>query len=887
MITGAISGEGWKYMKETIVLAPGLNGNELLKSLALLGVNSFNLRICGAGELARMALMRSGVSIKEDFLSMREETALVAEAIAGDAYFGKASFSDVERIAGAIRQVRCLAGGENEERTLRETLGKGIFKEKNTAILKAYCSYMKILADRGAIDAVSLMRRALEQSSVIDADFLYLEEYPLNPLERLLLDHVSGGSAKRTTIQTIFRTTTKPLVLESIKNCYGAPNEAETVIADIYAGKILGESMVAVTDVDTYGQLFFDYALLYNLPVTFGCGIPIMNSNPARLLVLYYKWITDGFFGADAIHELLTNSAFNREELNHLLPEQDEGFNWGEFYNLLGELRLTNDGELNRKRLAEFKKALEEERHQADANSEKTKRTVSAKESCLPMLELMAKELALPAEDFITKYARIRKGGKNHADKLIMELDLAAKTAIYDELKVIRSSGVEQDAEDIILTVLKMRVCHQQSCADKLHVTSVDSAFATLRKNNFVMGLSASKFPGSPKEDYLLLDADLRLFGDEAEYLTADGRIIRKREKLLSLVRLLSSLDLKVSLSYAGLNVSELKRDNASSMVFELYREQSGANATSQELDEHTVKVDYFVPAISVTRLVGAAYNNEQHIERPEPINVPALQQVGYSLEKAYSPSALDTFFNCPRRFLLSYILGIPEPEDYNPFETLSATDRGILAHSLMEVLSNSTLNSEEFLALCGNSFDRFVAGHPPLLRENTDAIREQFLEMMETAYSMDPHREVVLEEEDIYAEHETGVKLHGYPDRVEKQDDGTYHIVDFKSGRRVVHQQDDIGTCLQILIYAYLFEKKGYKVSGGEYRYISLGETVTCRYDEEMRNQLSERMQAFKEHMLSGDFPLAEVSEDGVDPCQYCGYSSACGKGTEEEEAI
>ena len=63
-------------MREKIILAPGANGGELTKSLAMHGVNCFNLRIVSAGELARIAMMRSGVAIKEDFVSSREETAM-------------------------------------------------------------------------------------------------------------------------------------------------------------------------------------------------------------------------------------------------------------------------------------------------------------------------------------------------------------------------------------------------------------------------------------------------------------------------------------------------------------------------------------------------------------------------------------------------------------------------------------------------------------------------------------------------------------------------------------------------------------------------------------------------------------------------------------------
>ena len=122
-------------MKEQIIFDPGLNGNELLRSLALQGVNSIGIRICGGAELARLALMRSGIAIKEEFVSSREETAVVAEAVKGEPYFGRASFSDIQEITAAIRRMRHLAAAGDEAQILQDTLSKGLFQEKNAALL--------------------------------------------------------------------------------------------------------------------------------------------------------------------------------------------------------------------------------------------------------------------------------------------------------------------------------------------------------------------------------------------------------------------------------------------------------------------------------------------------------------------------------------------------------------------------------------------------------------------------------------------------------------------------------------------------------------------------------------------------------------------------------
>lgn len=672
-------------MKEKIILAPGLNGNELMRSLALHGVNCIGMRICGAAELARLALMRSGISISEDFVSAKEEAAIAADAIGGESYFGKASYSDIQEIAAAIRRMRSLIADEDEEQSVQDKLPMGIFKEKNVALLHVYQRYMALLESRKAVDAATLIRKAATESKAINADFMTLREYPLNPLENKLLNRVSGGAVTETSLQELFGKESRPLQLEAVRNCYGAPNEVETILTDIYSGKRLDQCTVAVADALTYGQLFFDYALLYDIPVTFGCGIPVINSNPARLLSVYYSWITSGFYGAAAIGELLSSKAFDRSKLYEQFPEQDENFRWSIFYEILGSLRLTNDPAVNEQRIADFRKAIEEGAALSGKENSKDYKTILRKQSCIPCLEIMGRELGLPAEEFISKYTYIRRGSDTNAERLLMMLDISAARAIYEELKVIRSSGLDQSADDIIPNVLKITVCAQRSEAGKLHVTGIEGAFGSLRQHLYLAGMSASNYPGSPKENYLLLDADLKLFGPEAEDYTADGRILRKREQLLSLAKLASALGTDISVSYAGLNVSELKRDNASSLVFELFREAYGRDASAKELEEHTKRVDYFEPAISFSRRIGEAYTKGNIVRSDTKEAGAESTAVPWNLDKAWSPTELDKFFSCPRRFMLCYILGIPEPEDYDPFVVMNAMDTGTLAHSLME----------------------------------------------------------------------------------------------------------------------------------------------------------------------------------------------------------
>lgn len=865
-----------KKMQEKIILAPGVKKQELLKSLALKGNRFINLKIMGAGELARTALMKSGVAISEDFVSSNEEYSFIAKAVADVKYFGRTTYADIKQIAAAVKQMRCLVKSGDEDAVLKETLEKGTFEEKNEALYSVYKNYIALLEENKALDNVSLMRRAIKEAKVIDADFCIMEEYPLNPLEKLLIEKVSGGQVTKITIKDLYKdkASEEKIKLDSIKNCYGAANEVETIIEDIYKGKKLDTCTVAVTSAAAYSQLFFDYAVLYDIPVNFGCGIPIINSNPAKLLMLYYRWLTEGFFSKDALWEIISSKFFNRsvwKEQFRDLPNFED-FSWNNFYEILGGLRLTNDEQVNKDRIQGFKKAIAEEENIVSKTEEKEYEKFLLKKNCIPYLEIAARELALLTEDFISKYAYIRNGSKTSTEKLLMKIDRAAVGAIYDELGVIRKAGIKQSTDDLIKNVLSIGICGESREEGKLYITDISGALSSVRENLYIAGLSATKYPGPASENYLLLDEDIKHFGSDAEYFTSKGKIKKKRERLFNLVKLASALGNSIKISYAGLNVSELKKENASSYIFELFREEVGHNVTSKDLENKVEKVVYFEPAISKTREIGKAYNEDKKItsassDSPNDIKVfENEKELKTQRDRKWSPTAIGKFLEDPACFMRIYMLGIPEPEEINPMDVINPMAKGILIHSLMERLANSDMDKEMFLKISEESFNRYVNENPPLISKNVEIAKEDFMDIMNNAYDMDPHRVVVLKEEDIECEHPSGVKLRGFPDRVEKLDDGSYLIVDYKSGRSIKHEQDDINSCFQVVAYAYLMEQKGFKVSSGEFRYLRFGKTVTCKYDDEMKESLNYILEKFKKAIDNFNFSTVDDESQNKD---------------------
>lgn len=809
--------------------------------------------------LARYALMKSGIAINAPFVSQQEEIPLVAKAIKGSKFFANAKYADIMDLTNAIRRMRYMVSAEDEPKAMNEILPKGYFSDKNGAILNAYNGYMDLLE---GMDSVGLIRMAIRECEAIDADFEVIAEIPLMPLEQELIKKLSGGNYKRITMAELYATEEKGVKTNSFKNCYGSANEVQDIITEIYSEKKLDECTLAVADTRTYSQIIYDIAVSKNLPVTFGCGIGITNTNPAKLLEVYNTWMTTGLFSATALDNILSSDAFDRKRFIGDY-EESENVKIKKFFEILEQLKMTNDENSNLKKVDDYIGTL---------SPEQRNECVEAK------LREFAKKLALPCEEFIAEFAKIRPFGEDYTQALLNQLDNTALSTIYNSLAIVRNAGIKQQAEEVIADILSSMVCFQRSEPGKLHVTDIGSAMSTMRKDMYIAGLSANNYPGTPKENNLLLDIDIKLFGAGTEELTSNGKIIAKKDKLVALAKLATALDCNLHFSYAGFNTSDLKNQNASSILFDLFRMEKGETASLDDFGSYVTRVEYFDPKVDSAGEIGKAYNEGKNITRAATASSSVIAKRSTD-GRSYSPSELHDFFECKRKYMYKRVLGLPEVEEDNPFKVITAADKGILAHALMEELANSTITRSDFLELAKEAFESYIKSHPALLPSSVPAAMEEFWDMMALAYDTDPHRKVVLKEEDIECIHECGLDIHGFPDRVEQVGPNEYIIVDYKTGGKIKHTQDDIYSCLQVVIYAYLMEQRGYKIVGGEFRYLSLGQTVTCVYDENMKLALKDALVEFMEAVKHNEYPCVEVNDDykNDNPCTFCSYAGLC----------
>ncbi|SFW22214.1 PD-(D/E)XK nuclease family protein [Ruminococcus flavefaciens] len=835
-------------MREKIILAPTANGTELLRSLALHGINTLCLKIMSSAELAETALMRSGETVTRQYIRTVDEPALIFSFLNEIEFFSAATFADAQNIAAALDSLRKLIMSD-ESSILHEKLSQGEFAINSAALGQVYDRYITELESKGFIDSIQLIRKAVELSDTLDAEFCILREYQLAPLEAVLIGKLSGGSYKEITLCELSGVEKQPVDYSDITEAYGDSNEAEHIIETIYSENLpLDNCIVAAADTMKYSQLFYDIASQYNIPVTFGCGLPVSNSTSAELMRNFLTWETTGYNGKDSLYGIIFSESFDRQKLIGELSVENEK-TLRDIVDIAGTMRLSCDREKNEDKLTDY----------ANEYPENT--------DYVEMIRLMFAEFEHGCSYIVKNYAVIR-------DDFAGRLDRSAVNAVCEEMDAYTAlSG--GNVIEIIDQLLTINVCCENSREGALHITGIKQAMCSLREELFVTGLSADNFPGMPRENYLVPDGDYLMFDENAP--TSEKCIADKKQALSDLLRTASSLGNRVHLSYSGYDTAELKEANASSQLFEIFREKNGEDSTLDDLKNSIAHTGFFENSYSASRLVGRAYNSGSMIKASYEPKEEA--SVSIPTENAFSPSAIETYLSCPRKYYFSYILNMEEPDTDDVFVVIKPLDMGNLVHGLMDDAFRYSMSKEKVKAEAVRRFNALLTARPPINPPDVKRVREDFMRMVENGFESSAGNEVIYSEHTIKPVKIGSIKLKGRLDRLEKTPDENIVIVDYKTGRRVNHRQDDIASCLQILLYAAMLEEsEDIKVSGGEYRYLRYNKSIPCAYTEFIKEALVGITENFAKGVSNAEFP-PHISDN----CRFCGYSNICRKGDGE----
>jgi len=836
---------------ERIVLVRNVNEPAILRSLALNNMNKLGLRIMNPFELACEALCRNGLEVG-NVIPSSLRFMFVYNILKNNSYFKTNKLTDSCLFVEAMDELRLNVLDESNF----DKLANGEFKDKNEAILKCYKEYLDKLKEYNLVDEIMVIKRVINESLSFDASFINVSEFPLKEIDKLLLETVSNKKC-----ETIKFNETNNFDVKEYVSAYGVTNECEYILSTIFNNKEMSfdNCTVAVAEPNIYKKTFSDLASVYNIPISFGISKRIDETSAGKLLKIIMDFMND-FYSAKAFKAIINSEFFNREklinELNLDLNDYNQNKEFNSIIDTVGSLRISFDPSVNNIKLLNLKTVSQDDNDSRLEYFDKIKYVIN----------MFNKGI----DGLLDNYCK--KGCLDNSDSLAIE-----------EISSLLNNAITFNVDiDVALDfIFNLSVGSKLPEEGKLYVCSIDKAKQSLRKHLFVCGLSSNYYPGSPKENHILLDSDYALFDIESK---SNKVIEQKKDNYYDLLKLQKA---NIYLTYSNYSLSDLKGQNASSLVFDTFNKLNPDVSYDKFQKEGFIKeVKYFESNLSKNSKIGSSYIEGLNMHHDESlISYTPTNKVNY--KRAFSASKIVDFFKCEYKFYLTHIVGLEDPFDEDSTKVIAYNDMGTLIHSVME--HNDNFNSiEDYYNALEKEFNKYLITHPAISNELPKYILEEMKEYIKNAYEMIDKDSVVLNKEsDGYAT-VSGVKIHGLPDLVIKLKDGRIKIVDYKVKNKIEHDPNDINTIMQILVYAYVLNSINEenncsdRVALGEYRYLKQKKGILINDMDDKLEEFASKMKYFKTALDNNTF--VKLNDDSK--CKYCRFKELClGKVEEEEE--
>ena len=238
------------------------------------------------------------------------------------------------------------------------------------------------------------------------------------------------------------------------------------------------------------------------------------------------------------------------------------------------------------------------------------------------------------------------------------------------------------------------------------------------------------------------------------------------------------------------------------------------------------------------------------------------------------SPSSISTYSDCPLKFKYQKILRVPTPSS-------STLDLGTTIHKVVEDLAKlreKGITPTEEVAMNILSENRMFRSYQNKTeyKRSTDRIKTMVNTYLE--WERKSPNEVVAKEVDFQIEVD-GVQFIGRIDRVEKNPQGEFEVIDFKSGN-VRKSRNTIKTDPQMNIYALGVKQLYGKLPKKASLFYLEHRTVTYDITEE---QVDEALKPIKQ-MIKLILDEKFEPTPSIQACMFCDYQSVCDAKVTEE---
>lgn len=228
-----------------------------------------------------------------------------------------------------------------------------------------------------------------------------------------------------------------------------------------------------------------------------------------------------------------------------------------------------------------------------------------------------------------------------------------------------------------------------------------------------------------------------------------------------------------------------------------------------------------------------------------------------------FTASNLQEYLHCPRSYYYEQVLGLPmeEQESSGLGQNLPANITGLIVHTALEKYTddadaafNGAVNehaSGQKAVKAKELFYSYIAS--PLYKELA-ACRERERELEFALYE------------------DSGLVLHGVIDSLGKNKDGTWSIIDYKTGRAPEPDEVPLGYVYQLAIYKEAAEKLfGYAVKECGLHYLQNLSEFKMPQDRDYFQEAMALCEKISNGATEEDFPCR------LDYCCYCPYAYMC----------
>lgn len=246
------------------------------------------------------------------------------------------------------------------------------------------------------------------------------------------------------------------------------------------------------------------------------------------------------------------------------------------------------------------------------------------------------------------------------------------------------------------------------------------------------------------------------------------------------------------------------------------------------------------------------------------------------------SPSRLNDYLSCPRKFFYVKILGINvEETDWD------SANFGSLIHSILERSVKYAKNNGSYpdIKVVSDEFDNGINS----MRFFDIARKQKYVKLGHNLitnyypyFSQYPVSRIADVEFNFYGVDVEGDLLTGKIDRIERNSDGTYELYDYKTGMPVSEKQiapggDKEGYYNQLCFYKYAYEKfTGNKVSQAGIIYVEdHARSVYKKLGSEDMNYIENLIKDTYKKIK--DLEFNPINEDCQRVCKTCQYKQLC----------